>query len=298
MHFPKYFPIYSDPMLDERDSRLATIFDDNNSSNLSVYKQKLEKLKKELLKFGLSSNQAKIFLYLGKYGPKTAPEVSKALEIPRTETYFIINTLQNRGIVSTEFSSPQRFSALPIKETILTLLNAEKEKISLLAKQETEISDLWKEIPSFAIETKETKDEKMQMLQGTAQICSKIKQFIAQTKEDLTIFCTEKDLSRFYHADILELLQNSTTNVKIIVSPSQTMPNFVKDFDKKMIRLMPSSNDDKCFVIKDSDEILLFLRNANHPSHRVFAILSDATSLIGSMHMLFDLCWDRSENIY
>ena len=285
-------------MRDEKNSQVTTIFDDIESSNLGLYKQMIEKLKNELLKFGLSPNQARIFLYLGKYGPKTAPEVSKSLEIPRTETYFIINTLQNRGIVSGEFSFPQRFSALPIKETLLTLLNTEKEKISLLAKQEAEISDLWKEIPSFAIETKETRSEKMQMLRGTAQIYSKIKQLIAQTREDLMILCTEKDLSRFYHADLLEPLQNLSPNVKIIISHSQIMPHFVQDFDKKMIRLMPINNDDKCFVIKDSDEILLFLRNANHPSHNVFAMWSDAGPLIGSMRLLFDLCWDKSENIY
>ncbi|WP_166390119.1 helix-turn-helix domain-containing protein [Candidatus Nitrosotalea sp. TS] len=91
---------------------ITSIFLSESDSKLYPYKIKMEQVKAELLKFGLSQNQARVFIYLGKYGQKSAPEVSKALEIPRTETYFIINTLQNKGIVTAEFSTPTKYSTL------------------------------------------------------------------------------------------------------------------------------------------------------------------------------------------
>ena len=69
--------------------------------------------------------------------------------------------------------------------------------------------------------------------------------------------------------------------------------------DKKKIRLIPKEkNDNKCFVIKDNNEVILILRNATHPSHNVFAIWSDSKSLIDSIQQLFDYSWDASEVSY
>ena len=263
------------------------------------YRVKMEQVKSELSKFGLSQNQAKVFIYLGKYGPKSAPEVSKALELPRTETYFIINTLQNRGIVTAEFSTPVRYSTLSIGKAVLTLVKSEQEKVRMLARQERELTELWNDIPAFAVETSDTKKEKMQMLQGTPQINNKVKEMIKQTREELCLFCTEKDLSRMYYADFVDLLSNTVADFKIIVSPAERMPEIARQIDRKRIRLMPGLKcEDQCFLVRDSDEVLYFLRNANHPSHNVFAMWMDSRPLVLSMRMLFDLCWEKSENIY
>lgn len=260
---------------------------------------KLDQVKNALVKFGLTPNQAKIFIYLGKYGPKTAPEVARSLEMPRTETYYVINTMQNRGIVKAEISSPTKYSALSIGDTILTLVNSEQERIRIWANHKQELAELWNDIPSFIVETNDTKKENMQMLQGTPQIHNKIKELINHTSEELLVFCTEKDLSRFYYADFTESFSNLIADVKIIVSPAQIMPQHAKEIDKKKIKIMPENkNENQCFLIRDSNEVLFFLRNANHPSHNVFAMWTDSRSLVNSMHMLFELCWDRSEPAY
>ena len=76
-----------------------SLFD--NESDTAMYKHKLtlEKIKNELINFGLTKSQAKVFIYLGKYGSKTASEIAKALQLPRTETYHLVNSLQNIGLV-------------------------------------------------------------------------------------------------------------------------------------------------------------------------------------------------------
>lgn len=271
----------------------------DSDSKLYQYKMKLDQVKNELLKFGLTPNQAKVFLYLGKYGAKTAPEVSKALILPRTETYFIINSLQNKGIVSAELSFPTKYSTISMDKTLLTLVNSEKEKIKMLASQEKDLVEVWNDIPAFAVETSDIKQEKMQMLQGTPQINNKIKEMIEQTREELLLFCSSKDLSRFYHADFMELLSNSIADVKIVVSSPQISSQCMDTIDKKKIKVMPTDGMiNQCYVIKDSSEILYFFRNATHPSHNIFAMWSDSRSLVDSMHMLFEFCWDKSGHIY
>src|ERR1700687_1490905 len=209
------------------------LFDAEPDSNMYEYKARLDHLKDQLLKFGLTANQAKVYIFLGKYGSKSAPEVFRTLGLPRTETYFILNTLQNQGIVTAELTSPQKFSAIPVGKAILTLVNTQKEKLHDLASLEGELTQLWDDIPAFAVETSETKTEKIQMVSGSAPINSKIKEMIKNAREKILIFGAEKDLSRFYHADILEELYDKIIDKKIIISPSQTLPRILEEFDKK-----------------------------------------------------------------
>lgn len=275
------------------------VFAAGKDSSLYEYKAKLEKIRDSIVKFGLTQNQAKVYIYLGKYGPKTAPEVVKSLGMPRTETYFILNTLQNKGIVTSEFSSPTRYVAQPIDKAISTLINTEKENLNILAKQEKSITELWQEVPTFAVETTEIKQDRLQTMEGTGQIHSKIKEMIRTAREQIIIFGSEKDISRFYHSEIIEMAFNSLADTRVIISPSLQIPEFLNEYDKKRIRISPSDeNNNQCFVIKDNDEIMLFLRNATHPSHRVFAMWSNSKSLNEPLKRLFEYSWESSQHCY
>ena len=86
----------------------------DNESDTAMYKHKLtlEKIRDELINFGLTKSQAKVFIYLGKYGSKTASEIAKALQLPRTETYHLVNSLQNMGLAVAEMSHPTKYLSL------------------------------------------------------------------------------------------------------------------------------------------------------------------------------------------
>src|SRR2546422_4085270 len=105
-----------------------SILDAVPESKAYDYEMLLEKLKNELSKFGLTANQSKVYLFLEKYGPSTATQVSKTLKVPRTETYHLLTNLQNKGIVSATFQHPIRFSALSLDKAMGVLINAEKER--------------------------------------------------------------------------------------------------------------------------------------------------------------------------
>src|SRR5260370_8764074 len=113
--------------------------------------------------------------------------------------------------------------------------------------------------------------DKRQMLQGAPQIHNKIKEMISSAKEEVFLFCAPRDFSRFYHADLVELLVKSPAFERVIISPSQTMPEITEEINRERIRMLPSGKKDTlCFMVKDFDEFLLFLINANHPSLSVF----------------------------
>jgi HTH-type transcriptional regulator, sugar sensing transcriptional regulator len=274
---------------------ITTVFDSEPNSRLHEYKIELEKISNELLNFGLTKNQAKVFIYLGKYGSKTSPEVCKALKLPRTETYNVLNELLNLGIISSEFHHPTKYSALAMNQAILTLVREAQENVNKLAKKELEVAKLWNKVPSFYSSSAEGKLEKFQMLQGVPRIQNKMKDMIKNAERKIKIICSEKDLSRFYYSDILEMIGNISVDMKLIISPTQKIPRFIQTIDSSKIRLMANNNEDnQCFIVKDSDEVLVFLRNADRPSKNAFAFWTDTNSLINSMNKLFDYSWQNS----
>jgi sugar-specific transcriptional regulator TrmB len=85
-----------------------------------------------LSKFGLSPNQSKVYLSLSKDGPRTASQLSKVLDIPRTEMYHLLKTLQQKQCVITINEKPMKFGPVPIENFLQTTINIEKNKIKNL----------------------------------------------------------------------------------------------------------------------------------------------------------------------
>ncbi|MFQ5476922.1 MAG: TrmB family transcriptional regulator [Nitrosopumilus sp.] len=275
-----------------------SLFD--NESDTAMYKHKLtlEKIRNELINFGLTKSQAKVFIYLGKYGSKTASEIAKALQLPRTETYHLVNSLQNTGLVVAEMAHPTKYTAMDMKEAISTLVKQEQERIDNLATKEESLSEMWKEIPFFAIETDESKSEKMQLLHGTGPITNKIKEMIGSSTGDFRIYGSVSDLLRMYHSDVFDWIENAPTNLKMVVSPLNKTPEFLYEFGSDKVKVIPSNTENKCFVINDVKEVLIFMRNANHPSRQTFAWWSDSETLIDMMGSLFDISWEKGDALY
>ena len=274
-----------------------TIFDKDVDSTLSGHRLTLDKLREDLSKFGLTANQAKVYIFLGKYGSKTAPDVCKALKLPRTETYHLLTTLQNKGIVAATFQHPIKFSALPLEKAVWVLVNAEKERVNSLQQQEKSITELWNTIPEFTT-TPESKENKFQMLQGNNQVNGKIREMVNTAESEFLALGSEKDYLKFYHSDFFEPLSKSDVDYKILATASDRATYIFDEVDRNKVRIVPSDlKDNLCFLLKDGGELLFFIKNASQTSD-VTAIWTDSESMIYSMKILFDSIWSKSKNIH
>ena len=275
-----------------------SLFDEDSDTALFKHKITLDKIKKELINFGLTSNQSKVFIYLGKYGSKSASEISKALQTPRTETYHLVNSLQNMGLVTAELTHPTKYTAMDMKQAIETLVKQEQSRINSLANKEESLSEMWNEIPYFAVETDESKSEKMQLLHGTSSILNKIQEMIKSCNDEFKIFGSMSDVNRFYHSDIFDAVEQSAAELKLIISPIDKSPEFLSEIDSKKIHIIQSDSNNKCFIVNDKKEVLIFMRNANHPTRQTFAWWSDSETLVDLMSSMFELSWEQGEQLY
>jgi len=276
-----------------------SIFDSDPDSKLHEFKNSVEQLQTDLSKYGLTGNQSKVYIYLGKYGSKTAPEVCKALGLPRTETYHLLTSLQNKGIVSATFQHPIKFKALPLTKAIWTLVNTEKERVKGLERQEKIISELWEKIPEFHGQQEEDTEDKFQMLEGPNQINSKISELIDNAESEVMILGSEKDFLKLYHGDYLEPLHKSKTNYKFLSSCSDKTLYIFDDVDRTNVRKLNKDVEEiLCFIVKDNSEVLFFMKNASTSQQKMSAMWTDSKAMVCSMMMLFNCTWSKSKNIH
>ena len=264
----------------------------------SAYDQEVlfDKIKTELSKFGLTPNQSKVFLFLEKYGSSTATQVSKTLKLPRTETYHLLTNLQNKGIATASFQHPIKFSALPLDKAIGTLINAEKERVKNLEEQEKNLVELWGSIPNFRINNDEVKDGKFQMLQGMNQMTGKISQMLTDAKKSIQILASEKDFMKFYHAGYLELIGNSKAEVQLVSASSDKTSHIFEDKLIRKVKRMPLKiKEDLCFIIKDDDAAMLFMKNVSDAHQDIVAMWTDSYSMIYTLKLLFAYIWSNSK---
>lgn len=275
--------------------KTVSIFDVKSGTFLDEYKTSLEQVQQQLSKYGFTPNQSKIFIYLGKYGTKTAPEISKALKLPRTETYHLLSVLQNKGIVSATFQHPIQFTSLPLNKAIWILVNSEKERVKSLEQMEGNLSKIWETIPTFNSESK-SDDEKFQMLKGENKIHSKLTSMTDAYSEELLLLGSEKDFLKLYHSDFLEPFKKSKQKFRILSSCTSKTSYIFDELERKNVKCLNEDvQDNLCYVLKDNSELLFFTKNVNNPSDS-FAMWTDSPALVYSMKLLFESNWNLSKS--
>ncbi len=276
------------------DVKNVSVSETTSNTQPMEYEVLFNKIKNELSKFGLTSNQSKVFLFLEKYGSSTATQVSKSLKIPRTETYHLLTNLQNRGIVSASFEHPIRFNASSLDKAMEILINAEKERVKNLENKENDLLTLWKSIPSLGVK-EEVSDGKFQILQGLNQTASKINEMILDAKNSILILATEKDFMKFYHAGFLELIKNSKAEVQLVSSSSDKTEYIFSGSLLHKVKKMPLKvKEDLCFIITDN-EIILFMKKDNETSQNMLAMWTDSYSMTYTLKLLFTYIWSNSK---
>jgi len=116
----------------------------SNDGNIDRYEKISNGVQEILKKLGLTKNESKVYLYLNKNGSAKAKIIAQNQKIPRTQTYHLLNELQNKGIVIMVSGTPTKFEGIEFEEALDLLINNEIKRIEELQLMRDELSELWK----------------------------------------------------------------------------------------------------------------------------------------------------------
>lgn len=72
-------------------------------------------------RLGLTSYEAKVFIGLQRIGSGTARDVARVVDVPRSQVYSAAESLEERGLVEVQQSSPIRYRPVSVEEARSTL---------------------------------------------------------------------------------------------------------------------------------------------------------------------------------
>ena len=256
----------------------------------------IHELNRLLVRYDLTPNQAKVYLFLSKIGVKTASEISKALKIPRTETYHLLSTLQQKGIVFSVFGKPTKFNSVGLEESLEILVNNEKNRINELEIGKDSLIKLWNIIPKYGEVEEETQENKFQSLQGRNSILVKLEQMIKESKDNILVLGTEADFKRFYFTEFTEFLNKTKSNLRVLTDHNVDQPHIFEGIPSKKVKKIEDKNrEDFCFIIKDDSEVIFFI--SNNKAKDMLAIWTDSKAFVTTLRSLFSLMWKKSHHI-
>ncbi len=255
----------------------------------------IHELTRMLIRYDLTPNQAKVYLFLSKIGVKTASEVSKSLSIPRTETYHLLSTLQQKGIIFSIFGKPTKFNAVGVEESLEILVNNERNRINELDLGRSSIIKLWNIIPKYGGNEDEEQNNKFQSLQGRNSILVKLEQMVRESKENILVLGTDADFKRFYFTEFAELLNKTKSDLKILIEHSDDTPHIFEEIEAKKIKRIDDKNREEfCFIIKDDSEVIFFI--SNNKVKEMLAVWTDSKAFVTTLRSLFSLLWKKSHH--
>ena len=218
---------------------------------------------------GLSKRKADIYIYLSKKGVQKAQSVATHLGIDRAQTYRLLRSLKQKGVVEETIESPTRYLAIPIEKLIETYLKDRRSEINNLESEKTKIIDYFKSISKKEIETPMAR---FQIIPGRNGIYSKILQMVEESKKEVSQITTnlgliQEDTFGLFDRIIDIADEKKDIKFKMLVNISQENFKTIKN----LLRISNNTNNIQWrhaivassyyprFIIKDNEEILLYV---------------------------------------
>ncbi len=255
----------------------------------------IERLVQRLQDFGITRDEAKIYVFLLRMGPCPARIVAKKFEINRMKTYRTLKDLEERGMVHRIMGRPVRFVAAPMRETLERYMEEVRGKLSDLVEGEREILDGW-EMLSRGIKPA-LEEPRFRIFQGRQQIYDLITQMWGRAAKEISILTTVNDMTRLSLLgmdDRLKELARGGAYVRVLTQIDEdsieVVENYLDRIDMRNVSLPAPTR----LVIVDEDETLTTVAMNDSMSITTqddTGLWTNASSYVKAMKIFFDALW-------
>ena len=99
-----------------------------------------------LKRFGLSTTDTKVYVFLAKQGPREMSYIASMLNLDERKVHKSLKDLQSINIVKASIEYPREFIAVPFKEVINLIIEVKKEQAKTLQASKEELLSSWRSI--------------------------------------------------------------------------------------------------------------------------------------------------------
>ncbi|HSG74246.1 MAG TPA: response regulator [Nitrosopumilaceae archaeon] len=249
--------------------------------------------------FGLSDDEAQIYLGLLRMGGGKASEVSHFTKIDRVKAYKMLENLKNLGFITSTLSSPAIFSANDIEKTLDEVI---QRKLSETEKLQSHKFHLLQLLESFKVKQTETSLPRLTVISGRSNIYYQMIKVIDEAQDELYLAASVSDLIRMFYTNIPESLEKARKRNVIIKLMTEleimTKLDMVQrlGFNYFKIAKLPSQGRILC----NSDQVLVSGYTSTSSSQQTTedsALVTNSDEIGGSMRSLCKYMWSTGKEI-
>jgi len=271
-------------------SEVAHVGDATILRNIGAFKFQLDnspdfkQICKSLIKFGLSKNEARVFIYLAKYGEQKAHKISRALSLHRTETYKILKRLEEKGLAYRILDKPIKFAVIPISKALENLVQEEKQRIQRLEDEKKKIMEIWDSV-LVPVRDSEALGEFIQVLKGKNQIHIKASEIIENAEEEILIVSSNENLLQLFYSGVLDDLTEKTGKIKVEVITDSSLRStyIIKKLKLKKNSFCIDFDGLPSFILSEK-ALLLFFNNGKNGKR---ALWTNQRDIIDALRVSF-----------
>ncbi len=252
------------------------------------------------LNFGLTRNQAKVYMAVSRLRLAPVGQISKVSKVRREDVYRILPKLEEMGLVEKLMGTPIKIRATPVEEALSILIKSEedtsRERLSALKVQTRAFVEQFAAAPKLEVEEKAN----FVLLSKREGITSRGVQMLKSAEKEVDIVGSRNKLMQFIFsfAGELKRILKKGGRVRIITGLPEyedSLPRIIEEhispgnfFDLRCVD-KPSSH----YMIVDFEEALISTTTEGNMAENP-CLWTNSDSLIGVFQEAFENLWHSS----
>jgi len=179
----------------------------------------LEENAKILCDFGLTVNQAKVYVTIVKLGSAQVGEISKYSKVRREDIYRALPKLEEMGLIEKSLGAPVKIRALPLEEALNLLIKRRQDEASeKMSKLNVSADEFLKQYKMGKPEAKLEEAPLFSVIPEKEPLSNKTATLIKNSTRQIDIIASRENLTHFLHmhSELLKKAIRSGATVRIV----------------------------------------------------------------------------------
>lgn len=265
----------------------------------------LDELAKKLSNFGITFNQAKVYIVTAKLGIASVSQISKESNVAREEVYRLLPKLEKLGLIEKTVEKPRRIKATFIRSVLSILIKREQDTIlKKISKLEANKDEVLSDFRTLKMKSKSKEEPHLTLISQKDATIKKMLSMIDAAKRTIDIVIAKDQFIHFFTSHSLPIKEALSRGLKFHVILEKA------EYDNTIVRLLEKfESPEISFSIRFVDQqsshyFLVDYREALIATSTEFACLgkrpclwTDESNLVKLIIQNFETMWLTSRDI-
>ena len=252
-----------------------------------------------LTEFGLTPLQAKVFVLLQGSVGLSSTDISKMIEVHRSDVYRTLKRLTQLGLVEVSVSNPSRYFAIEPAKAVRMLLDARRGELMML-ESKTDILTEWLESQRESSHVSANRDDDypsaFRLVRGIA-VNQRVIDSIQSAVSEIIKVVSSTALRRHYieFSEYEKLASSRGVTVRMLTEIQPSFSHVARSYSECVhLRHVANLDNSLRYLVIDSSELLLAgtLKSGEEPDPSVLSTKN--TVLVRGCLSYFEEMWSKS----